>query len=130
MVKLTNFKQCQNLFSEGSAGLKANAGAYINNRDMNGATKTIWIKADGAFEGLLEYSLMLRNNSFCLSLQCPLTLAIHAIFFPSSLSGIFTELGGKQIWGRIIPSPSTGDRRRLGPGGIGSKQEFGSQDTV
>lgn len=43
MVKLTNFKQCQNVFSEGSAGVKANAGAYTNNRDMNGATKTIWI---------------------------------------------------------------------------------------
>ena len=77
-----------------------------------------------------NYSLVLRNNSFCLGLQGPLILAIHAMLFPSSLSEIFAKLGGKQIFARLTPSPSTEDRIRLDPGSIGSKQEFGSQDTV
>lgn len=78
----------------------------------------------------LNYSLMLRNNSFCLILLGPLFLAIHAMLFPSSLSEIVTEPGGKQIFARLISSPSTEDRIRLDPGHLGSKQEFGSQDTV
>lgn len=35
----------------------------------------------------LNYSLILKNNSFCLGVQGLLILAIHAMFFPSSLSG-------------------------------------------
>lgn len=77
----------------------------------------------------LNYSPGQRNKSFCLGLQGPLILAIHAICFASSLSGIFTREGGKQIFGNINPSPSPGDRR-LDPGGIGSKYTFGHQDTV
>lgn len=72
---------------------------------------------------------MLRNNSFCLGLQGPLILAIHAMLFPSSLSEIFTKLGGKEIFVRLSPPPSAEDRR-LDPGSRGSEQEFGSQDTV
>lgn len=78
----------------------------------------------------LNYSPARRNKSFCLGLQGPLILAIHAICFPSSSSRIFTRVGGKQIFDRINPSPSTGDRIRLDPGGIGSEHTFGHQDTV
>lgn len=78
----------------------------------------------------LNYSLILKNNSFCLGVQGLLILAIHAMFFPSSLSGIFTKLWGKQTFGRIILSPSTGDGISLDPGGTGSKHKFRSQDTV
>lgn len=35
-------------------------------------------------------------------------------------------MGGEQIFGRINPFLSTGDRIRLDPGGIGSKHTFGS----
>lgn len=74
----------------------------------------------------LDYSPELRDKSFCLGLQGPLILAIHAICFPSPLSGIFTGVGGKQIFGRMNSSLSTGDRIRLDPGGTGSKHTFGS----
>lgn len=70
----------------------------------------------------LNYSPVLRNNLFCLGLQGPLFLAIHAILFPSSLSGISTKQGEKHIFGRIIPSPDIGDVIRLDPGSISGKQ--------
>ena len=111
-------------FFEGILGLRANAGAYTNNLETDRLPKLSGLKPMKPLDIFLNYSLVPRNKSFCLSLQGPLILAIHAILFPSSLSGIFTQIGGKQILGRIIPSP--GDRVRLDPDGRGRAASINS----
>lgn len=94
---------------------------YTNNRKTNGTTKTIWIKAWEPLGVDLNYSLILKNNSFCLGVQGLLILAIHAMFF----SFLFVR-GEKQTFGRIILSLSAGDGIKLDPDGTGSKHKFRS----